>query len=116
MADGGPGCAIVYITARDAGEARVIGRLLVERRLAACANVVPAIESFYWWDGRLVEDREALLLAKTRADRVDELVAAVREAHSYDVPAVLAIRVERGNPDYVAWVVREAAPAAGCDV
>lgn len=110
MGDREAGCAIVYITARDADEARSIGRMLVERRLAACANVVPAIDSIYRWKGHLVEDRETLLLAKTRPDRVDELVAAVRAAHSYDVPAVLAIRVERGNPDYLAWVAREAAP------
>ncbi len=107
-----PGCVIVYITTRDRDEARTIGRMLVERRLAACANVVPAVDSFYWWDGRLVEDREALLLVKTRRERLEELIAAVVDAHSYEVPAVLAIDVAQGNPRYLAWLVRETAVAA----
>lgn len=101
------GCAIVYITCRDAEEARALGRLLVERRLAACANVVPSIESCYWWEGRLVEDREALLLLKTTTARLPEVTAAVGEAHSYDVPAVLAIHASAGNEAYVRWVEGE---------
>lgn len=107
-----PGCVIVYITTRDRDEAWTIGRMLVERRLAACANVVPAVDSIYWWDGRLVEDREALLLVKTSRERLEELIAAVVDAHSYEVPAVLAIDVAQGNPRYLAWLLRETAVAA----
>lgn len=98
---------IVYITAKDAEEARVLGRMLVERRLAACTNVISAIESFYWWKGELVADREAVVLAKTAERLVEPLMAAVREAHSYEVPAILAIPAERINPTYMDWLAGE---------
>lgn len=98
---------IVYITAKDAEEARALGRMLVERRLAACANVIPAIDSFYWWKGDLVADHEAVVLAKTAERLVEPLMAAVREAHSYQVPAILAIPAERINPAYMDWLAGE---------
>ena len=98
---------LVYITTADEAEALRIGRALVERRLAACANVVPAIRSIYWWEGRLVEDGEALLFLKTRAGVLDRLIAAVRELHSYSVPCITAFPVVGGNPDYLAWVSAE---------
>jgi len=98
---------LVYITTADESEALRIGRALVERRLAACANVVPAIRSVYWWEGRLVEDGETLLLLKSRAAVLERLIAAVREMHSYSVPCITAFPVVGGNPDYLAWVSAE---------
>ncbi|HLT57537.1 MAG TPA: divalent-cation tolerance protein CutA [Limnochordales bacterium] len=104
---------LVYITTSDEAEALRLGRALVERRLAACANVVPAIRSVYWWEGRLVEDGEALLFLKTRAAVLEELVEAVRELHSYSVPAVTAFSVVGGNPAYLRWVTEEVVPTEG---
>ncbi len=98
---------VVYITASDEEEARRIGREVVARRLAACANIVPAIASYYHWQGQLTEDREALLLLKTRRACFDRLIAAVKELHSYSVPAVNALPVLQGNPDYLSWVAEE---------
>lgn len=98
---------LVYITARDAEEARRLGRLLVEARLAACANVVPAVESLYRWRGELVEERESLLLVKTAERLLEPLMAAVREAHSYEVPAILALPLERVDPPYLGWLLGE---------
>ncbi len=95
---------LVYVVTADLEEARRLGRLLVEKRLAGCTNIVPSIESFYWWEGRLVEDRESLLLAKTRHDLVKAVISAIKEAHSYQVPAILAMEVKEGNPDYLAWL------------
>ncbi|MBO8142080.1 MAG: divalent-cation tolerance protein CutA [Firmicutes bacterium] len=103
---------LVYITAQDAEEASRIGRELVQRRLAACANVVPAIRSFYWWHGSVVEDGEALLFLKTRAAVLEELVDAVRGMHSYSVPCVTAFRVIGGNPAYLEWLAGEVMPGA----
>lgn len=97
----------VYLTAAGEDEAHALARMLVERRLAACVNVVPTVSSYYWWQGAIVEDREALLLAKTTAARLDELIAAVRSAHSYTVPAIAAWPVAAGNPDYLRWVEEE---------
>lgn len=98
---------LVHITTRDADEARRLARLLVEGRLAACANLVPAVESLYRWRGELVEDRESLLLVKTSERLLEPLMRAVREAHSYEVPAILAIPLERVDPPYLDWLLGE---------
>src|SRR5205807_1119133 len=82
-----------------------------EARLAACANVIDGMESIYWWQGKLTEDREAVLIAKTRADLVADAVAKVRALHSYAVPCVVALPLLDGNPDYFDWLAAEAQPA-----
>ncbi|HEY8551887.1 MAG TPA: divalent-cation tolerance protein CutA [Thermaerobacter sp.] len=112
----GSEAVLVYVTAANAGEARRIGRKAVEQRLAACANVYPHIDSFYWWQGELVEDHEAVVILKTRRARVPELIAAVRAWHSYTVPAILVLEVRDGNPDYLRWLEEETGggrPGAG---
>ncbi len=106
---------LLYITAAKVEEARRIGRALVEARLAACANIVPGIESIYHWQGAIVEDREMLLIVKTRAELVDAAIAKVRELHSYTCPCVVALPILAGNADYLEWLGQEtleAAPAA----
>lgn len=84
----------------------------VEAGLAACVNLVTGVRSVYRWEGGVQNDPETLLLAKTRADRVEDLVAALRAAHPYDVPEVLIWAPEAGAPDYLAWV-RSCAGADG---
>lgn len=95
---------LVYITTANEEEAERIGRALVERQLAACANIVPAIRSIYRWEGQVVEDGETLLLIKTTVSALDELVATVKQLHSYSVPCVTAFPIAGGNEDYLAWV------------
>ncbi len=97
----------VYITAADREQAETIGRTLVEERLAACANILPQITSFYWWEGAVQHEREAVLIAKSRAELVDRIVARVRALHSYSVPCVVALPIEQGNADFLRWVERE---------
>ena len=101
----------VCVTAPSRAEAEAIGRALVEARLAASVNVVPAVSSFYWWEGALREGDEAMLWAKTRADLVDQLTARVKALHSYACPCVIALPITGGNPDYLAWIDAETAPA-----
>ncbi|MDF2707635.1 divalent-cation tolerance protein CutA [Nonomuraea muscovyensis] len=103
----------VHVTAGDRGEAARICRVVVERRLAACAQVVGPITSTYWWEGKVEEAEEWLLLLKTTADLFDDLAASVREAHSYDVPEIIAVPVRAGSTDYLAWVARETGPGSG---
>lgn len=93
----------VYITARNEEEARNIGRKLVEEKLAACANIHPII-SIYRWQNQVVEDKEAALILKTRADLIDQLIRRVKEMHSYKVPCIVAWPIEKGNSDYLAWI------------
>jgi periplasmic divalent cation tolerance protein len=102
---------LVYMTAASKDEAKKIGRALVEERLAACANVIDGMESVYWWQGKLTEDREAVLIAKTRAELVEALTRRVKELHGYSVPCVVALPILAGNPAYLEWLASEATGA-----
>lgn len=97
----------VYITTGDVDEARRIGRTLVEERLAACANVLDPMESFYWWEGKVKADREAVLIAKTRADLFPALVERVQALHSYSCPCIVGLSISDGSAPYLHWLAGE---------
>lgn len=101
------GVFIVYVTAGDVAEARRIGHAAVEARLAACANIIDGMSSIYWWEGRVQEASEAVLLLKTTEDRLAALIARVNELHSYDCPCIEALPVAAGFQPYLDWVTRE---------
>jgi Uncharacterized protein involved in tolerance to divalent cations len=96
----------IQVTCGSVDEADRIADALVERRLAACVQQLP-IRSTYRWDGEVQHDDEILLLVKTRAARFDDVAAAVRELHSYDVPAITAVPIVSGSDDYLAWIDAE---------
>lgn len=105
--------AFVYMTAGSVEEARKIGRALIEGRLAACVNIVPGMTSLYRWQGKVEEGSETVLIAKTRADLVQELTERVMALHSYTVPCVVSIPIEGGNSAFLDWIEAEtAAPTA----
>ncbi|MDQ7844437.1 MAG: divalent-cation tolerance protein CutA [Armatimonadota bacterium] len=95
---------VVLVTAPSREEAERIGRAVVEDRLAACANVVPAVASTYWWRGAVEQAGEALLVLKTCRDLLEPLGRRVRALHSYTVPEVIALPIAGGNPDYLRWI------------
>jgi periplasmic divalent cation tolerance protein len=97
----------IYVTAGSMEEAVAIGRSAVEKRLAACANLLPGVRSIYQWEGAVEEAAEVVLILKTRPERVEQLVEMVREMHSYDCPCVVALPISAGNPDYLAWISQE---------
>lgn len=97
----------IYITCKDRSEAMRLGRVLVEERLAACANVLDGMTSLYWWKGEVVEDQETILILKTTADLVEALSQKVQALHSYEVPCVVALPILGGNPDYLQWIDTE---------
>lgn len=101
----------VLITASALEEARSVAQAILRDRLAACVNIVPAIESHYWWQGKLEQAPESLLVVKTRRDLVSRLVERVKQAHSYSVPEVIAMQVLDGNHDYLGWVLMETSAA-----
>ncbi len=102
------GVVVVLSTASSVEEARMIARRLVEERLAACVSVVDGVYSVYWWEGRVEESREALLIVKTSLELASRVVERIRELHSYQVPEVLVLPVAGGLASYLEWVEREA--------
>ena len=106
MGAAGAGVQVVFVTAPEEA-AGPLARVLVDERLAACVNIVPAVRSVYRWEGRLEEDSEVLLVAKTNAERVAALSERVRELHPYDLPETLALPVVGGSPAYLGWVNAE---------
>ena len=101
-----PAALLVITAAGSEAEANRIAETIIERRLAACVNIVPSIRSIYRWKGAVARDDEWLLLIKTLAAGYDALAAAIRETHSYELPEILAFAVERGEPNYLAWLGR----------
>lgn len=97
----------VYVTAVSEDEALRFGRAVVEARLAACANVLSPMRSVYWWEGKLEESREAVLVLKTTSLLLGTLTDTVKRLHSYDCPCVVALLVVGGNADYLAWIKQE---------
>lgn len=95
---------VVMSTCGSADEAERLARMLVERRLAACVSVVPGVRSFYRWQGAIESAGEWLLLAKSSRELFPDLAAALQEAHSYEVPEVLALPVTDGSASYLAWL------------
>jgi periplasmic divalent cation tolerance protein len=100
---------VVLVTAPTAERAAEIARAVVEERLAACGNVLPAIRSIYRWQGEVHDEPEALLVLKTSRARLDALRARVLALHPYEVPEVLALPVEAGAAAYLAWIAAETA-------
>lgn len=88
-------------------EAREMATAIVEERLAACINIVPRIDSVYWWDDKIETDSESLMIIKTTAGRIEELIEYIEENHPYDLPEVLALPLTEGLPDYIAWIKEE---------
>lgn len=95
---------LVLTTAGSVAEAQKIAHELVERRLAACVNIVPRIQSVYRWEGKVETSEEYLLLIKTTKIRAAEVQAAIRELHSYDLPEYVVIAMEGGSEEYLKWI------------
>jgi periplasmic divalent cation tolerance protein len=101
---------LVLSTASSVEEAERIARALVDERLAACVNVVPGVRSIYRWQGAVHTDAEVSLFIKTVAERFPALRERVRELHSYELPELVCLELEDGDPDYLAWVRAQTEP------
>ena len=100
----------VYTTYPSLIEAENAGRRLVERRLAACVNILPGMVSHYWWQGAIERGEEVVMIVKTRASLVDRVCEAVKQAHVYTTPAIVVLPIEGGDPAYLGWLLAETAP------
>lgn len=102
-----PEHVVVFITAGSIQEAEKIAQELVEERLVACVNIIPNITSVYRWEGKVHHDQEVFLIAKTCRSAFSQLAKRVKEIHSYEVPEVIAVRVEAGLASYLNWIAQE---------
>lgn len=101
---------IVLTNLPDAASAQALAKLLVEQRLAACVNILAPCHSVYRWQDKIENAIELPLLIKTTAERYAALETAIRAHHPYELPEIVAVPVERGLPDYLAWVAAQTAP------
>lgn len=95
---------LVLSTFPDVATARRIARQLVAEHCAACANILPEVESIYWWEEKMESANETVVLFKTTADRYAALETTLRQLHPYEVPEIIALRIDRALPDYLRWV------------
>lgn len=98
---------MVFTSVKEAEEARKIAKSLVKRRLAACVNILPEIESHYWWKDKLETGKEVMLIIKTRESLLPELTKSVKKIHSYSLPEILAVPITGGSRDYLEWMDSE---------
>ena len=101
---------LAITTVASNADAAALVRGLLEQRLIACGSMLPAMRSMYWWEGRLVDETETLVLLKTTSNRVPELKAALAALHSYQVPELLTFEARDGLPAYLAWLAAEVRP------
>ncbi len=100
-------CVVVYVTAKDLAEGRKIAQYLLAQKLAACVNIVNAVESHYSWEGKLEQSSEVLLIIKTRRALFAKLTKAVKQVHSYSVPEIIALPILAGEKKYLTWLAAE---------
>jgi len=98
---------VIFITTGTDQEAHDVANLLLKERKAACVNILPRMSSLFWWQDKLDSAEESLLIVKTRASLLGEIVRLVREIHSYEVPEIIALPIIGGNPDYLEWIGKE---------
>jgi periplasmic divalent cation tolerance protein len=104
--------ALVLVTAPDLKTARALARSALSARLIACANLVPKIESHYWWNGKIESGAETLLLLKTTKPKLAALEKLILARHPYDTPEFLALPLTAGTQKYLAWLEKSVAPPA----
>lgn len=99
--------AFVYVTAGSMDEAKKIGKALISKRLVACVNILDNMHSLYWWEDDIQDDREVILIAKTKESVVPELIDKVKSMHSYDCPCIVSFPILDGNKAFLEWIAEQ---------
>ena len=99
--------SVIYITTKDVEEARRIAQELINSRLVACANIFDGIESLYRWEGKICNDKESVIIAKSKTILISRLIEKVKSIHSYTCPCIIALPIEGGNPPFLDWIGAE---------
>ncbi|MCX5862597.1 MAG: divalent-cation tolerance protein CutA [Desulfomonile sp.] len=95
---------LCLVTIDNMENASRIAHFLVEKKLAACVNIVPEIRSIYYWANEIHDESEKLLIIKTRRDRLPEMQKSVRQLHPYQVPEIICFQIDHGLPEYLSWI------------
>jgi periplasmic divalent cation tolerance protein len=98
------GYVVVLVTAANEEEAGHITEILLQTKKAACVNMVHGVRSYFWWNGKIDNADETLLIIKTKTNVLPELIDLIKETHSYTVPEVIALPIIAGNEDYLEWI------------
>jgi periplasmic divalent cation tolerance protein len=106
----GTGLSICYVTVPDEASTNSLASKLVETKLAACVNIIPGIKSTYFWEGKVNQDSELLLMIKTRNSLREDLISFVKENHTYTVPEIICTDIAAGSPAYLKWVMDSTKP------
>jgi periplasmic divalent cation tolerance protein len=101
---------LIYSTFPSPEAAEAVGRELVERRLAACVNILPGMTSIYRWEGAIARDSEAVMIIKTRGSLAEKVIESVKARHSYTNPALVVLPILHGSAEYLRWLNDETAP------
>ena len=100
---------VIFITTATAEEAQQISQVLLNQRKAACVNIVPGVSSLFWWRDKLDSAQESLLIVKTKAALLPEIISLVKEVHRYEIPEIIALPIVGGNQDYLEWIGKSVA-------
>tara|TARA_B100001142_G_C14254987_1_gene624760 strand:- start:98 stop:412 length:315 start_codon:yes stop_codon:yes gene_type:complete len=95
---------IVYTVCSSIEEARMIGENLIRNKYCACVNIIPEMESIYWWEGKIIKEKEVVLLLKTIQVDFNKIQDKIKELHSYEVPCIFSLSTENINNEYLNWM------------
>ena len=96
---------VIYVTSSSRKEAEDISHVLLNEKLAVCVNILGEIDSIFWWDNKLVSEKEIGFLVKTSLSKADAVISRVKEVHSYECPCIIKLGVDGGDPEFLKWVV-----------
>ncbi len=99
--------SIFYITAPSMEVSEKIAKHLVEKKLAACVNIIPKLKSFFYWEGEVQSEEEVLVLGKTKTSLIPELEEGVKEVHPFDVPCIISWEIDAGHKPFMEWIAEE---------
>lgn len=98
---------LIYVTMPDDRSARQMAKSIVIERLAACANLIPGADSFYWWEGVVQEEKESVVMFKTTEDKQTDLIDRIRALHPYDTPCIICLPINDGYGPFLEWIDQE---------
>jgi len=100
-------CYSIYITTHDTKEAQEIGNVLIDERLAACVTILGEANSIFRWQGKIQKPKEVVMYVKTSEAKLQQLIAKVKQIHSYEYPCIVALPIFEGNKEYIDWIIKE---------